>query len=135
MRGDPDADPQDWIDISISHDCEKSYPEQFCALKDHPNMIDLNYAVPEDSDETGEVYHIVQSCMPININVTDCDQNGIMRIAVAQRGYKQSEFTHNTNMQIESDVMGYYGFMGSCNLGCFKKKVIRFGGGVRRWHW
>ena len=84
MRGDPDADPQDWIDRSISHDCEKNYPEQFCALKDHSNMTDLNYAVPD----TGEVYHIVQSCMPITINVTDCGQNGIMLIAVAQRGYK-----------------------------------------------
>lgn len=109
VRGEPEADPQDWIDISISHDCKKSDPEQdqFCALTDHANMTDLNYAVPD----TGEVYHIVQSCMPITINVTDCHQNGIMRIAVAQRGYKQSEFTHNTNMQIQEDVTGYYGFI------------------------
>ena len=64
-------------------------------------------------EDTGEVYHIVQSCMPININVTDCYNNpeGIFYVAVAQREYKQSQFTHEISKQIEKDVMIYYGYI------------------------
>ena len=75
-----------WTEISISYDCEKSYPGQFCALKQYTNLNDIEYIVPS----TGETYHIVQSCMPVNINVTDCHNSseGIMFIVVAQREYK-----------------------------------------------
>lgn len=81
MRGDPDVDTVGWVEISISHDCEKEHKDQFCALKQHQNLADLEYKV----EDTGEVYHIVQSCMPININVTDCfnDPEGIFYVAVA----------------------------------------------------
>ena len=49
-------------------------------------MSDLEYIAPE----TKERYHIVQSCMPLDVNVTECynDPKGIMFIAVAQREYK-----------------------------------------------
>ena len=70
-------------------------------------MGDIEYTVT-DSEER---YHIVQSCMPLNINVTEChnDPQGIMFIAVAQREYGQSEFTHEISLTIERDVMKYYG--------------------------
>ena len=72
-------------------------------------MSDLDYKVPSSE----ESYHIVQSCMPLTINVTECHSNpeGIMFIVVAQRDYLQSEFTYQISKTIETDVLKYYGFI------------------------
>lgn len=70
-------------------------------------MSDLEFKVPKSK----ESYHIVQSCMPLDVNVTQChsDPRGIMFVIVAQREYKQSEFTYEISKTIETDVLKYYG--------------------------
>ena len=49
--------------------------------------------------------------MPLDVNVTECrsDPRGIMFVIVAQREYKQSEFTYEISKTIEADVLKYYG--------------------------
>ena len=75
----------------------------------HTNMSDMEFKVPNSKEK----YHIVQSCMPLDINVTEChsDPRGIMFVIVAQREYMQSEFTYEISRTIETDVLKYYGII------------------------
>ena len=65
----------------------------------------------DDSLENLPEYHLVQSCIPGNISIEQCKENGYMFVVVGQEVYDDSPFTREIEYIMDGDVKSYYGFI------------------------
>lgn len=56
-------------------------------------------------------FHIVQSCIPTDVPVSECSQSGHMLVVVGQEIYDDSPFTREIESIMGSDVNRYYLFI------------------------
>ena len=56
-------------------------------------------------------YHLVESCVPSDVPINECSQNGYLFVVVGQEVYDDSPFTKEIESIMDSDVNQYYMFI------------------------